>query len=541
VAGAYRGELDAPAGPAGLGGPATFREGSPLGPFASGLGAVILVLLSAAVIGVGTGLQAELGAVALVAVVAGLTILLRPAAAVLTVVAVAPVICALRRGLILPGLRPSEVLIAGVAVPVLLFAGSRVPIRWRLLDAMALAYVVATLALGAGDMLARGTAFTADLNGQLIGPLQFFLLYRSVVVTLDTPQLRRRAMQLLLLGSVPVSISAVLQFFNVGSTRAFIKSVVNSVAAASVHYSNGGLPRATGIMDHWHSLGGYMLIIILLCSALLLDTQQQVMSRRSLSIVLAFAVVGITLTLTLAPIVGAIAGSIVLGAISGRSRKVIGWMAVGALVVIVLLGPFLSARLDQQFQSRVGQASGTAGPGFLPQTIRYRLDVWKEQYIPLVAPNLLTGYGPGLPPYINWPYTETLYITLLMKGGLPLLAVYAGLMFAAWRLAGSLASSPRASPEDRRTAQVVLILILILIPMQFVNPYFANTGLAHPLWILFGLVGAAVGWLGEWPAPPASGGHVDPGRPQRYSRVSRPAVPVARPSGRHGDRADARG
>lgn len=523
MAGTDQQELDAPVGPSGPDRSATLREASPLGPFATGVGAVLLVVLSAAVIGLGTGLEARLGVATLAALIAGLTVLLRPTTAVLGVVAVAPVICALKRGLFVPGLRPAEVLITGVALPVLLLAGSRVSVRWRLLDAMALLYVVATFVLGAGDMLARGSAFTAELNGQLIGPVQYFLLYRTVAVTLDTPELRRQAARLLLFGSIPVSISALLQFFNVGSTRPFIKSVVNSVAAGSVRYTDGGLPRATGIMDHWHSLGGYMLVIILLCTALLLHPRQQVMSRGWLVVVLGFAVVGITLTLTLGPIIGAVVGSIGLGAAMGRSQKVIGWLAAGALVVVVLLGPFLAARLDQQFESRVGQASGAGGPSFLPQTLRYRVEVWQEQYLPLVASNLLTGYGPGVPPYVNWRYTETLYVTLLLKGGLPLLAIYAGLMYAAWVLARSVVSSLRASADDRCIARVGLTLILILIPLHLINPYFANTGLSHPLWIIFGLVAAAAGQLSRRPAPHRSG-DLDAGRSRARSGLTGPLV-----------------
>src|SRR5829696_4244080 len=125
VADVYRSDLDVPgrsAGPGGLG------SVSPLGPFDRGLGAILLVLLSAAAIGLGTGLEAKLGAAALAAIAVVLAVLLRPAVAVLTVVAVTPVICALKRGLIVPGLRPSEVLITAVAAPVLIFAGSRVPV-----------------------------------------------------------------------------------------------------------------------------------------------------------------------------------------------------------------------------------------------------------------------------------------------------------------------------------------------------------------------------------------------------------------------------
>jgi hypothetical protein len=201
-------------------------------------------------------------------------------------------------------------------------------------------------------------------------------------------------------------------------------------------------------MDHWHSLGAYMLVIILLCVALLLDTQQQVMRRGLLRVVLTFAVMGMMLTLTMGPILGAIAGSVGLGIASGRYRKVLTWLAVGALVIVVALGPFLGARLNQQFSDQVGQVSATAGPSFLPQTVRYRIEVWRSEYAPLVLSHLLTGYGPGLPPYINWRYTETLYVTLLLRGGVPLLAIYAGLMFAAWSLARSLASSSRASPDE---------------------------------------------------------------------------------------------
>jgi hypothetical protein len=115
VTDARRGGPDLPAALARSGGLATIRSGSPLGPFENGPGAVLLVLLSAVVVGAGMGLDVKFGAAALVAMIAGLTILLRPTTAVLTVVAVAPVACALKRSLIVPGLRPSEALIAGVA------------------------------------------------------------------------------------------------------------------------------------------------------------------------------------------------------------------------------------------------------------------------------------------------------------------------------------------------------------------------------------------------------------------------------------------
>ena len=85
-----RGELDAPVVRSGLERRAALRDGLTLGPFATGLGAVLLVVLSAAVIGLGTGLETRLGVATLAALIGGLTVLLRPATAVLGVVAVTP-------------------------------------------------------------------------------------------------------------------------------------------------------------------------------------------------------------------------------------------------------------------------------------------------------------------------------------------------------------------------------------------------------------------------------------------------------------------
>jgi len=449
-----------------------------------------LVLGSAVIIGVGTGLQPRLGVAALLAVVGGLAILLRPTTAVLVMVALAPVICGLKRGLIVPLLRPSELLMIGVAVPVLLLTGGRSSTRWRALDVMASLYVVATLVLGAGDMLARGDRFTADLNGKLIGPLQFFLFYRAIVVTLNTSRLVHQALRIILLTSIPVSIGALLQFFNVGPTRAFILEVTDSIAMRAIAK---GLFRASSILDHWHALGGYMLVIAILALALLLNEQQDVMSRRGLIAVLAFATVAIVTTLTMVIIIGTIVGAIGLGMAARRTKTVLAWLAIGALISVVALGPFIASRLSQQFDSQVAQASGAEGPSFLPQTIRYRVEVWTNQYLPVVTAHLLTGYGPGVPPNVNWAYTESIYLTFLLRGGVPLLAAYAALMIAGWSLARYVAS--RGPPAERCAAQAMMMVILLLVPIQFVNPYFVNTGLPHVLWALFGLVGAAAGYL----------------------------------------------
>jgi len=97
-------------------------------------------------------------------------------------------------------------------------------------------------------------------------------------------------------------------------------------------------------------------------------------------------------------------------------------------------------------------------------------------------------------------------------------------MYAAWVLARSVASSRHISSDDKCIARVALTLILLLVPLHLINPYFINTGVAHPLWILFGMVAAAAEQFNSWPAPRGSGDPLDADPSQAHSRPPRPAV-----------------
>jgi O-antigen ligase len=80
-----------------------------------------------------------------------------------------------------------------------------------------------------------------------------------------------------------------------------------------------------------------------------------------------------------------------------------------------------------------------------------------------------------------------MYLTLLFRGGVPLLLIYAGLMLAlagaAWRLARR---GPR--PLDALLGRVVVALVALLAILHLLEPYFATTGLPHLIWLLAALV-----------------------------------------------------
>jgi O-antigen ligase len=144
----------------------------------------------------------------------------------------------------------------------------------------------------------------------------------------------------------------------------------------------------------------------------------------------------------------------------------------------------LVTRYDEQF----GTPASSAGGGLVPQTLAYRYEVWTTQYIPAVTASnaWIYGFGPDLPPQVFWKYTESLYLTLILRGGLPLLAVYAALVLAA--LVATRRVARRSQDERRTMAQVLFVALALLVPLQTIQAYFVQTGMSHLLWILLALV-----------------------------------------------------
>ena len=117
----------------------------------------------------------------------------------------------------------------------------------------------------------RGEPLTSDTLGTLIGPFQYFLLYRAVLVALPDAAQQRTLLKLLLLASIPVSLSAIFQHFHLFGVRGVIPDITGVDVdrdyddAYGVNAQGGG-DRATGTFPHWQVLGGYEFWIVLLGS-----------------------------------------------------------------------------------------------------------------------------------------------------------------------------------------------------------------------------------------------------------------------------------
>jgi hypothetical protein len=443
--------------------------------------AALVVVGASLVVGVGAGLDPLYGLGALGGMALALVVLWRPDVGAYLLVAAVPITAGMRRGLPVPGLRFSETLVVGVSTIILLLADRRQMVPWRAVDWLALTYVVATAAFGFFALVRRGDALTADRLGTMLGPLQFLLLYRAVLTALSASEQRRRALRLILSGGVVVSLLATLQQLNVGPIRPVLAMITGTDIQESYVFQQ--LPRATGPFPHWQPLAAYLFVVVLLGVGLLLEGSERVMPRSILLVVTGISFAGLIETVTIGPILGAVAGSIWLAVGLRQVRKLMIWLVVGSVVMALLFGPLLVTRYDEQF----GTPASSAGGGLVPQTLAYRYEVWTTQYIPAVTASnaWIYGFGPDLPPQVFWKYTESLYLTLILRGGLPLLAVYTALMLAALLATRRIARLPQGDPQT--LAQVLFVVLALLIPLQTIQAYFVQTGMSHLVWILLAL------------------------------------------------------
>jgi O-antigen/teichoic acid export membrane protein len=449
---------------------------------------------ASAAVGIAAGLGTKTALAALLGVAVVVVVLVRPVIGAYTLVAVVPPVSGLRAGLPVPQFRLSEILIAGIAVLLLLLARPGHTPRWRAFDWFAIGYAVANAGLGAIDLLSRGAPVTIDDANKLLGPMQFFLLYRAVLTTLTTEYERRVALRLLLFASVPVSLLAVFQEAHVPGIPALLASATNSQAFVT----NVGVARATGPFAHWHDLGSYLFVIVILGMALLIHQSWRVMKPRTLAGIVILAGIALITTVSFTPIAGTAAGVLVL-AVTARTRKRWAVRTAGLIALLsVAFGPILAARYKQQFtlQAPIKQIP------FLPQNFNFRIAVWTTEFLPVLAKHLTTGYGPDTPPDLTFSFTESTYVTLLLRGGLPLLFVYAGLMLTLALRARDLMKDPEV--ERRAVAQTLFIAIVLVVFMQLTTNYFVNAGFPFLFWILAALLttGTRSPVRRRWMTPP---------------------------------------
>jgi hypothetical protein len=439
------------------------------------------ILILAVALGVGVSVSAMLGVGVLVIALGTVAVAVRPWLGVVVLVGIVPVVSGLRRGFPIPGFRISELLIAGVSIMLLVIA--RRGARWTTFDWAAVTYAAASFVVGVIDAVAGKSPLSSGALETVGGPIQFVLLYRAVRVSVRTDANRERCMWLLLGFSVPVSLLALAQTASSGFSTALgrFTDTTNDFGVSAAQTAG----RATGPFGHWQTLAGYLLTILILGQAMLVSERPP--ARRPLIVaILLLDGAGLAVTVSLGPIIAAVVSLCVLGLWARKGLPTIAMIVVGCAIVGVAFGPLLSHRVQTQLAGNVTDTY----PPWVPQTLGYRYTLWTTVNIPSLSGHWLLGYGGGLPAsFANFPFTESLYFSLLIRGGLILLAAYA-LLNIVW-IAGALRVA-RSPPGPVATiGRALSVAMIAFLPLNMIESYFLGSGTPHVLWALAGLVGPA--------------------------------------------------
>lgn len=439
------------------------------------LGALgIALALLAGVIGV---MNLKMG----IAVVAGLAlvlvVLLRPFVGALVLAGLVPIVSGFAPGLPVPYFRLSEALIGAVGITLLVSARRQDAAAWGTLDWLLLAYGAAWAFFGTFDALALHEHMTLSDWGTVFGQLQFFLVYRGIRLGLRSEAERRIALRVVLGASAPVAVLAILQQLHAPGITSMLNKLTGTTATADATVS---LLRAGSLFVNWASLAGYLFPLLLVMGALWLGGLTWGRRTRVLAVV-ALASIGLALTAELSAISCLLICIPLLGAMYGQGRRILRILGIGLLVGAVVVGPFLATRLNEEL-SRSAGSSRSAG---VPQTLQFRMHIWKGQYIPAIEGAPLTGYGVILPSSVAWPYPESQYIACLIDGGVPLLVVFCGLMW------GMLDQTRRWSrsrdPFQAALGRALFLTVAAVVAMDLIWPYLSNAGLPQVLWALFAI------------------------------------------------------
>jgi hypothetical protein len=403
------------------------------------------------------------------------------AGAALVLVGLVPVTSGLARGIPLPGLRLSEVLTVGIAVCLLLFADAKRDARWRLLDTAAIVFVLAHFSLSLIAAYADSRALSGEDLNILVGPLQFYLYYRALALTLTTPRLRGLALVVLLGASIPVSISVLAQQVLPGVDAA-LHSLTGYVRDADTSTT---LSRATGPFAHFQVLSAYLTAMILIAVSTLLYGREIPRSRPIAIAALGLAIVALVQTVTLTSMIGALVGSLALVASHPQRWRMLAAVAATVTLLAVAFAPLLATRIDEQTATVTSNRASARNP-LVPQSVAFRYDIWTKDSLPAIREHLLLGTGPTIPDSVGWRSTESMYITLLFRGGVVLLAVWLALMAAFIHAGRRRFDSPDVA--QRVAGRALVTLVAVLLVMQLIQPYLTYGGVSHVVWLLAAMV-----------------------------------------------------
>jgi len=304
----------------------------------------------------------------------------------------------LARGAVIPVLRVGQALVMlGFVLFMLAKSSRQSKSRLSLID---LAFALLMLSEAVFPILAlyyRGDYLDTNAEnnfGQsplqvLLGPIQFYLLYRIVVATVSSHQQIKTILSFSFIASIVVSVLGILQKLGVGPVRDFLDTYYPS---PSQGYQIEDLKqRITSTLQHYSGLGAYLSFTIIIVLACYTAQKHFKFSPWLLAATVLLDSIALVLTGTIAAWIGLVVGAIIVFKLNGRLPRTAIFISVGIILAALLFQPFVAARLDEQLGAGAAQ-------GIVPQSFAFRITLWTNIFLPAIGHHIFLERGRRLPP-----------------------------------------------------------------------------------------------------------------------------------------------
>lgn len=380
------------------------------------------------------------------------------------------------RGLLVPGLKISDLLLVVLAVVALIRWGG----RWKLIDGLGFAILVYSLfhvALTVANFSERTDLATSALLAEVLAAPQYLLLYLLAYAIGQKSGTILTWLRPSMIIACAISVLAVLQIADLGPIRDLLAWYTGNERIANP--LNWQVYRGSGLFPSWHALGMYLCIHVVIAAACLGKGHFDRRERRLFVWMILLGSVGILTTSTGTPIIIA-AVAIIFFTLTPRTAWIVISTAIAAVFAVAFtpLGISLADRLGRQFDGNSGS--------LVPQSFEFRLSVWRRDFFPIIQANLWDGYGPIDTDNGIFSYTESMYILLLLRGGLPLVVTFAVMLLVAFVVSSRL--SHHADSEVRAVARAMRYLAVMLAIFMTIHPYLNDAGGAALFFTAMGIV-----------------------------------------------------
>jgi O-antigen/teichoic acid export membrane protein len=404
----------------------------------------------------------------------------RPAAACAVLAVAIPLTAGMERGAVVPVLRVNEALLLVVTAGVVL---GRLPRRRELpftgLDLAVLAFCAGTVLIPWAVILLSRTPADQQDWVQVLGPVQYLVVYLLFSRTEFTGPALRRLLNALMLASIPVAVIALLQLVDLGGVR----ELVNAYYPTQPLPSWDTVYRPASLLGFYSAVGAFGLLNFLLALALSAGRHAG-FSQLWLLVVMGVNVLGVLASATLAPLLALPIGA---AAVLLVARRVPWDQVVRSLPLLAVSGvalwPQLAGRIDQQL--------GGGGAGLhLPETLATRLTYWEGFFVPaLVGHGLWLGTGTLMPSEVPRPlvdFVDNGYLWQWFRAGVPGVALYVLLLVAL--AATAWAARRRPDPDRRAVGAACAGVVASMVLVDVTSEYLTFTAVSQEFWMLAGVL-----------------------------------------------------